>query len=368
MSEWELMPGQKRARIDGMNKSAIEKLAALLALLPVAAAAPQTVQPSQDKPFVDVTATSNIAYKVGYTAPSLSGRYAWQLSTVTNGGAAAGDCDNDGDIDLFITYGNTSGPDGGGGPNRLYLNQLIEQGQGFSFVDVADDAGVANTRTDGKGNDRHSGPTFADMDGDGDLDLFVGGIFNDPSKIYENQGNCRFNDVTANSPEVEQMLAAHTVSAAFGDYDLDGDLDMFLSHWGTLDETYGYPRERETDHLWRNESDETGIRYVNVSSETGISDLTFLTRLETFCGETVCGDDGVVQVADFTLTPRLLHASTTIRGLISRSPPITAPRSSRSTSGTALSAVSTIPCCSTRSTAWARRWPTSTTTATSIGS
>ncbi len=286
-----------------MNNSALAKLASLLAMLPAALVVAQTAQPARDKPFVDVTATSNIAYKVGYTAPSLSGRYAWQLSTVTNGGAAAGDCDNDGDIDLFITYGNTSGPDGGGGPNRLYLNQLSEQGEGLSFVDVAEDAGVANTRTDGKGNDRHSGPTFADMDGDGDLDLFVGGIFNDPSKIYENQGNCRFNDVTANSPEVEQMLAAHTVSAAFGDYDLDGDLDMFLTHWGTLDETYGYPRERETDHLWRNESDETGIRYVNVSNETGIADLTFLTRLETFCGETVCGDDGVVQVADFTLTP-----------------------------------------------------------------
>jgi hypothetical protein len=213
---------------------------------------------------------------------------------MTIGGAAAGDCDNDGDIDLFITYGNTGGPNGGGGPNRLYLNQLAEQGNGLLFEDNAARAGVANTRPGGMDNDRHSGPAFADMDGDGDLDLFIGGIHTDPSKIYENQGNCVFADVTANSPEIEQMVAAHTISAGFGDYDLDGDLDMFLTHWGTLDALYGEPRTRQTDHLWRNESDRSGIRYVNVSEETGISELTGLTRASDFHGQ--------VQIGDFTFT------------------------------------------------------------------
>ncbi len=254
-------------------------------------------------PFVDVTAESNIAYKVGFTTPSLKGLLAWQLHTMTNGGAAAGDCDNDGDIDLFITYGNTGGPDGGGGPNRLYLNQFVEQGNGLLFVDAAAQAGVANTRPGGEDNDRHRGPAFADMDGDGDLDLFVGGIYEDPSKIYENRGDCTFADVTSNSPDIEQMLADHTISAAFGDYDLDGDLDMFLTHWGTRDDLYGFPRERETDHLWRNESDASGIRFVNVSEESGISDLTWLTRPHMFCGQRFCRNDvGQVQIADFTFT------------------------------------------------------------------
>ena len=256
-----------------------------------------------------MTTASNIAYKVGYTRPSFTGRglrgaLVWQLTTMTIGGAAAGDCDNDGDIDLFITYGNTGGPDGGGGPNRLYLNQLAEQGNGLLFQDNAAEARVANTRPGGKNNDRHSGPAFADMDGDGDLDLFVGGIYDDPSKIYENQGNCLFTDVTSNSPEIEQMVAANTISAGFGDYDLDGDLDMFLTHWGTRDELYGDPRTLQTDHLWRNESDESGIRYVNVSEETGISDLTWLTRPYMFCGLRFCRNGlGQVQIADFTFTP-----------------------------------------------------------------
>jgi len=100
------------------------------------------------------------------------------------------------------------------------------------------------------------------------------------------------------------MLAAHTISAGFGDYDLDGDLDMFLTHWGTRDELYGYPRQLETDHLWRNESDASGIRYVNASEESGMSDLTWLTRPYMFCGLRFCQNDfGQVQVADFTFTP-----------------------------------------------------------------
>jgi hypothetical protein len=269
--------------ISRIGKSATKTLAGLSFALLAACSEGGAGGPTPSTPaFVDVTAASNIAYKVGYTRPSLINRgdLSYQVSIMTYGGAAAGDCDNDGDIDLFITYGNTGGPDGGGGPNRLYLNQLAEQGNGLLFVDNAAQAGVANTRPGGKNNDRHSGPAFADMDGDGDLDLFVGGVYDDPSKIYENRGNCLFTDVTSNSPDIEKMLAAHTISAGFGDYDLDGDLDMFLTHWATPDKLYRLngPRLRETDHLWRNESDESGIRFVNVSEETGVSDLVWITR------------------------------------------------------------------------------------------
>jgi hypothetical protein len=262
------------------------------------AARPQASSPPA-APFVDATAASNIAYRVGYTPPSFIRRdtrnlLTWQVLFMTIGGAASGDCDNDGDIDLFITYGNTGGPNGGGGPNRLYLNQLVEQGNGLTFEDTAAAAGVANTRPGGMDNDRHSGPAFADMDGDGDLDLFLGGIHDDPSKLYENRGNCTFADVTANSPEIVEMVAAHTISASFGDYDLDGDLDMFLTHWGTLDDSYGDPPTRQTDHLWRNDSDASGIRYVNVSEESGLSALTRLTRANDFHGQE--------QIGDFTFT------------------------------------------------------------------
>jgi hypothetical protein len=57
---------------------------------------------------------------------------------------------------------------------------------------------------------------------------------------------------------------------------------------------YGVPPTRQSDHLWRNESDESGIRYVNVSGATGISALTRLTRAADFHGQP--------QIGDFTFT------------------------------------------------------------------
>ena len=145
-----------RSTIDYMRKSATRRLAGLSFVLFAAcggsggddsAESPQTPAPPPPPPavvdvtatsvrptapFVDVTAASNIGYRVGYTRPYLvRGKRA--VSDATIGGAAAGDCDNDGDIDLFVTYGNTSGRDGGGGPNRLYMNQLAEQGNGLLF-------------------------------------------------------------------------------------------------------------------------------------------------------------------------------------------------------------------------------------------
>jgi len=213
-------------------------------------------------PFTDATPASNIAYVVDITPPYL---LQTELDQITFGGAAAGDCDLDGDEDLFITYGD-------GGPNRLYLNQL-DAGNPLQFSDSAAAAGVAFTREAAAAqNHRHSGPAFADMDGDGDLDLFLGGMFGDPNRVYANDGNCRFTDVSAASG-IENLLTDQTISAAFGDYDLDGDLDLFLTHWGSADPA-GDP-----EYLFRNVSTNGAIRFENVSVETGVAALVLENRI-----------------------------------------------------------------------------------------
>ena len=81
-----------------------------------------------------------------------------------------------------------------------------------------------------------SGPAFADIDGDSDLDLFIGAVEGDPYYLLENQGGT-FVDVTARSGIV--VDAENTVSATFADYDGDGDLDLFLAHWG-------FPQQADT--------------------------------------------------------------------------------------------------------------------------
>jgi len=253
--------------------------------------------PPAARPFADVTSASGIAFAVGITPRPGNTTLVWDA---TSGGAAAGDCDGDTDIDLFITAGDGAAGTGTGA-NRLYLNQLFVNAQGMrgnplTFVDTADAAGVAYTRAAGQ-NHRHSGPTFADMDGDRDLDLFLGALYGDPLRIFANDGNCRFTDVTTNSPQLVSIQADQTISAAFGDYDLDGDLDLFLTHWGTQDATYSAHPVWTTEHLWENRYNAIdGIRFVNVSVASNVSEITRTTRNQlNYLGNP--------QVADLTFTP-----------------------------------------------------------------
>lgn len=200
--------------------------------------------------FADVTAGSGISYQTGYVIP-LENEHVERIATSA---AAAGDYDNDGDIDLFIVRGDI-------GPNLLYRND-----GNLAFQEVAASAGLAFTKSTTE-NYRHSGATFADIDGDGDLDLFMGGLDNDPSKLFRNNGNGTFADVTASSG-IDSLSAQYNLSAAFGDYDLDGDLDLFVAHWGTPRD---FANPGDTEHLWRNDSDATGMRFSSVSTSAGIS-------------------------------------------------------------------------------------------------
>jgi len=127
----------------------------------------------------------------------------------TGSGIALGDFDNDGLVDVYLTGSDVA--------NRLYKNI-----GGFQFEDVTEAAGV-----DGRIQDQlvwASGATFADIDNDGDLDLYVCNMAA-PNLLYVNQNDGTF---------VEQSLAAGCAytgaskQANFCDFDRDGDLDMYL--------------------------------------------------------------------------------------------------------------------------------------------
>ena len=227
--------------------------------------------------FTDITSASGISFTVGYFQ-SLQNP---EVETILPSGAAAGDYDDDGDIDLFIVRGDS-------GPNLLYRNT-----GNLVFEDVAAAAGVALTKSAFE-NFRHSSPAFADLDGDSDLDLVLPGLDGDPTMVFANNGDGTFTDVSSGSG-LDRMRSEYSMSPAFGDYDLDGDLDLMLGHWGLARDFADGPGD--TEHLWRNDSDSTGIRFTSVSEASGIAPSIVVNR-----------DPLVTQrTFDNTFTPTFAH-------------------------------------------------------------
>lgn len=152
------------------------------------------------------------------------------------GGVAAGDYDHDGDVDLFVSV-----------PIRQTALLLENQGSD-GFVDVSTRAGLDLSGVVA------SGPLFFDADSDGWLDLLVGSIEQGPL-LFRNRRNGKFENVTS---EWGLDAARPSVSAAAGDYDGDGRLDLFLAHWGVA---------VPACHLWKQQH-KAGFRCVD--AEVGL--------------------------------------------------------------------------------------------------
>ncbi len=177
--------------------------------------------------FTEVTAAAGFDYQHGISglspgvAPELS-----EMARAISGGVAAGDYDGDSWVDLYAVRGDA-------GPNLLFRNR----GDG-TFEEVGAAAGVA---IDGEIG---SGPAFGDADGDGRLDLFIGGVDAMP-RLFRNLGAGGFVEIAA--PDEHR----DTFSAAWADLDRDGDLDLALAHWEHR--FSGGCSAPCNGHLWRND-------------------------------------------------------------------------------------------------------------------
>ncbi|HEY9421853.1 MAG TPA: CRTAC1 family protein [Thermoanaerobaculia bacterium] len=130
------------------------------------------------------------------------------------GGVVIFDFDNDGDEDLFfVDGGSLPGYKGEPARSRLFRND------GGRFTDWTDRSGIKVT-TYGNGG------TAGDVDGDGDLDLFVTGFVAD--QLFRNNGDGTFTDVTAKAGVSDPFWST---SAAFADPDHDGDLDLYVANY-----------------------------------------------------------------------------------------------------------------------------------------
>jgi len=130
------------------------------------------------------------------------------------GGIASGDINNDGLPDLYFTSNQ--------GADRLYLNR-----GDFKFKDITESAGVGGEAGLHKWT---TGVTMVDINADGLLDIYVCEVagykgLKGKNRLYINNGDLTFTEEAA---AYGLDISSYSQQAAFFDYDLDGDLDLFL--------------------------------------------------------------------------------------------------------------------------------------------
>ncbi|MEK7730831.1 MAG: VCBS repeat-containing protein, partial [Planctomycetota bacterium] len=220
----------------------------------------------------------NVSARMGISFLHFPAERASLLPEDMGSGVACGDYDADGFTDLFFV--NISGSvlpgavmDREQGKSRLYRNV-----NGELFEDVTDAAGVGFV---GYG----MGAAWGDYDNDGDLDLYVTS-FGD-NALYQNQGDGTFRDVTAQSGVQDSRFSS---GCSWADYDRDGDLDLYVCNYvdfvfresdrglkvrsSAMDEPYtlnpsSYPAQPNS--LFRNKGDGT---FEEVAAAAGVANPT----------------------------------------------------------------------------------------------
>ncbi len=134
------------------------------------------------------------------------------------------DYNNDGLLDIAVLRGAWKGR----GKYRKQRNSLLRQNSDGTFSDVTKDSGLGSSAYPSLA------AAWGDYDNDGNLDLYIGNEWF-PSELYRNNGDGTFTDV-AEDAGVENN--AHTKGVTWGDYDNDGDIDLYVSNVKGLNRLY----------------------------------------------------------------------------------------------------------------------------------
>jgi enediyne biosynthesis protein E4 len=219
-----------------------------------------------DFQFTDRQAESGITFKHGIVDDA--GKAYKAVHYDHGNGIAMADVDGDGALDVYFV-------------NQVGGNQLWRNLKGGRFENITAAAGV------GVPDKISVSAAFADVDNDGDADLYVTTV-RGGNMLFENDGKGHFKDI---SKTAGLGYVGHSSSAVFFDYDKDGRLDLFLVNVGKYTtnkiggDGYKYyvgidkafeghlkPALAEPSILYHNEG---GNRFVNVSTRMGLRDVSW---------------------------------------------------------------------------------------------
>jgi len=229
------------------------------------------------KYFVEVTHEAGIDFNTGVNDIFKQQRYNFAIVDRAAGGVTSGDYDLDGYPDLFF-----AGSEG----SKLYRNT----GHG-AFEDVTTQAGL-----DGEATKHAQGCVFADYNNDGYLDIYITKTPNVTNRLFKNNGNGTFTDVTQ---PAGLELSSYCTTAGFADIDNDGDLDLYVGIYGSALEHSPDPpfhdRHGVPDRLYRNNGDGT---FTDITKEADVGDPGWALGM-TFWDYDNDGDQDIYVANDF---------------------------------------------------------------------
>ncbi len=211
--------------------------------------------------FEDATASSGIALTTTSGSDPIT-----QIVEAKGGGVAIIDFDGDGDFDLFFPNGATLASPQAGPGARLYENL-----GGLRFRDVTAASGIDHQAWS-------FGSAVGDIDSDGNDDIYIACL--GPDRLYRGLGGGKFADATASAGLGRDD--DFSTSAAFADLDADGDLDLYVTNYLRYNpaapiapahfrgmEVMGGPRgvAAEPDRLYRND----GGVFTDITESAGIA-------------------------------------------------------------------------------------------------
>ncbi len=181
--------------------------------------------------FTEIGQQAGVAYKI------ICGDEVTEYLIDVNGqGAAFFDYDNDGDQDIYLVNGSSRKLEKSGHSPHDYL--LRNNGDG-TFNDVTEKARLGDS-------DWSSGCAVGDYNNDGHLDLYLTNF--GPNKLYRNNGDGTFTEAgkTARVADPEWGFPKWSMGAAFGDYDNDGYLDLYVTNFCKFNYQKEFPPPSES--------------------------------------------------------------------------------------------------------------------------